>query len=101
MMAGRDRLGLLPDLLETYRVRLMDHLKIVRAEITTAVPLSPERETALQGKLAALTGRTVLMQTSTSPDILGGVVARIGSTVYDGSVKRQLEKMRERLQGAV
>lgn len=101
MMAGRDRLGLLPDLVETYRVRLLDHQKVVRAEITTAVPLAPEREAALQGRLAALTGRRVLMQTHTSPDILGGVVARIGSTVYDGSVKRQLEKMRERLAGSV
>jgi F-type H+-transporting ATPase subunit delta len=101
MMAGRDRLSLLPHLLETYRARLMDHQNVVRAEITTAVPLAPEREAALQGKLTALTGRKVLMQTSTSPDILGGVVARIGSTVYDGSVRRQLEKMRERLAGSV
>jgi F-type H+-transporting ATPase subunit delta len=101
MMAGRDRLVLLPDLLETYRARLLDHQNVVRALVTTAVPLEPERAAALQGQLAGLTGRKVVMETTTSPAILGGVVARIGSTVYDGSVKRQLEKIRERLAGAV
>ena len=97
MMAGRDRLSLLPDLLDTYRTRLLDHQQVVRADVTTAVPLAPERSEALKDKLAAITGRKVLMQTTTNTDIIGGVVARIGSTVYDGSVKRQLEKMQERL----
>lgn len=101
MMAGRDRLLLLPDLLDTYRTRLLDHQQVVRADVTTAVPLAPERAEALKDKLAAITGRKVLMQTTTNTDIIGGVVARIGSTVYDGSVKRQLEKMQERLAGAV
>jgi len=73
----------------------------VRALVTTAAPLEPERAAALQGALAGVTGRTVLMETTTSPGLIGGVVARIGSTVYDGSVKRQLEKIRERLAGAI
>lgn len=101
MLAGRDRLVLLPDLLDTYRARLLDHQNVVRAVVTTAAPLEPERAAALQGALAGVTGRKVLLETSTSPALIGGVVARIGSTVYDGSVKRQLEKIRERLAGAV
>jgi F-type H+-transporting ATPase subunit delta len=47
--------------------------------------------------LAALTGRTVVMTSATDPSIIGGVVAQIGSTVYDGSIRRQLEKIREKL----
>jgi F-type H+-transporting ATPase subunit delta len=101
MLAGRDRLVLLPDLRDTYRARLLDHQNVVRAVVTTAAPLAPENAAALQGALAGVTGRTVTMETSTNPDLIGGVVARIGSTVYDGSVKRQLEKIRERLAGAV
>jgi F-type H+-transporting ATPase subunit delta len=101
MLADRDRLALLPDMLEGYRARVLDHQQVVRAHVTTAVPLAPERAAALEEQLATLTGRRVVMQTSTSGDLIGGVVARIGSTVYDGSVKRQLEKMRERLAGAV
>ena len=101
MMASRDRLGLLPDMLEAYRSRLLDHQEVVRADVTTAVPLPADRAAALEQRLASLTGRKVVMHTATNPALIGGVVARIGSTVYDGSVKRQLEKMKERLAGAV
>jgi F-type H+-transporting ATPase subunit delta len=100
MMAGRDRIGLLPDLLDAYRTRLMDHQQVVRARVTSAVALAPDRLQKLEASLGALTGRKVLITTATDPGVLGGVVTRIGSTVYDGSVKRQLEKMRERLGSA-
>ena len=97
LLAERDRLVLLPDLLASYRERLLDHLKIVRAEVTTAVPLASDRAKAVEQSLAALTGRTVTLATSVDPSIIGGVVARIGSTVYDGSVARQLERMKTQL----
>jgi F-type H+-transporting ATPase subunit delta len=99
LLASRDRLVLLPDLAEAYRSRLMDHQKVVRARVTSAVPLPADRAQQIQKQLEKVTGRTVVMTAATSPDIIGGVVARIGSTVYDGSVKRQLEKMREQLTG--
>ncbi len=97
MLAGRDRLVLIPDLLAVYRERLMDHQQVVRAEVTTAVPLPQERVAQLQQRLAAATGRRVTMTTTIDPAIIGGVVARIGSTVYDGSVATQLSTMRQRL----
>jgi F-type H+-transporting ATPase subunit delta len=97
LLAERDRLVLLPDLLASYRERLLDHQNVVRAEITTATPLTPEKSQAIQNGLAALTGRTVTLATKVDSTIIGGVVARIGSTIYDGSVTRQLEKMKARL----
>jgi F-type H+-transporting ATPase subunit delta len=97
MLATRDRIVLLPDLLEAYRSRLLDHQKVVRADITSAVALPADRVQKLQQELAALTGRTVVMTSATDASILGGVVAQIGSTVYDGSIRRQLEKIREKL----
>jgi F-type H+-transporting ATPase subunit delta len=97
MLADRDRLVLIPDLVAVYRERLMDHLKIVRADVTTAVPLSADRQAQLEKRLAEVTGRTVTMTTKVDPAIIGGIVARIGSTVYDGSVATQLETMRQRL----
>ena len=100
LLAHRDRIALLPEVLEAYRARLMDYLKVVRASVTAAVALPADRVTALEASLGTLTGRKVLMTTATDPALLGGVVTRIGSTVYDGSVKRQLEKMRERIQSA-
>ena len=97
LLAARGRLALLPELLDVYRERLMEHRNVVRAEVTTAVPLPPERAAQLQQRLAAMTGRVVTMTTTVDASIIGGVVTRIGSTVYDGSVARQLAKVKDRL----
>jgi len=98
LLADRDRLVLVPELLAAYRERLLEHQNVVRAEVTTSVPLDAERTSAIQRGLANLTGRTVTLSTKVDPTIIGGMVARIGSTVYDASVTRQLERMKERLQ---
>jgi F-type H+-transporting ATPase subunit delta len=97
LLADRDRLVLVPDLLASYRDRLLAYRNVVRAELTTATPLDQGRSAAIEKQLAAATGRTVALQTRTDPGIIGGMVARIGSTVYDGSITRQLERMRARL----
>ena len=101
LLADRDRLVLVRELLSAYSDRLLDFRGVVRAEVTTAVELDPKRAQAIQNGLAALTGRTVLLATKIDASIIGGLVARIGSTVYDGSVTRQLEKMKERLAESV
>ena len=101
LLADRDRLVLAPDLLAAYRDRLLDHRGVVRAEVTTATALDAGRTEAIQNGLAALTGRKVLLATTIDPSIIGGLVARVGSTVYDGSVARQLEKMKDRLAESV
>jgi F-type H+-transporting ATPase subunit delta len=100
LLAERDRLVLLPDLLSTYRDRVLDHRHVVRAEVTTATPLTTMRAQEIERRLAQVTGRTVTMTSRVDPAIIGGVIARIGSTVYDASVTRQLEKIRSRLAGA-
>jgi F-type H+-transporting ATPase subunit delta len=97
LLADRDRLVLIPDLLAGYRDRLLDHRNIVRAEVTTTASLPAERAKAIEASLSRSTGRTISLTTRVDPAIIGGVVTRIGSTVYDGSVARQLEKIRERL----
>ena len=97
LLAERDRLALLPDLLDAYRDRLLDHQNVVRAEVTTAEPLAPARTAQIAQSLERATGRTVTVDTRVDPSILGGIVARVGSTVFDGSVTRQLEKIRQNL----
>jgi F-type H+-transporting ATPase subunit delta len=97
LLAQRDRVVLLPDLLGEYRQRVLDHQKVVRAEVTTAVPLPTDRVAALGQAFEGVTGRRVLVTTSVDPAVIGGVVARLGSTVYDGSVRRHLERIREAL----
>jgi len=94
LLAERDRLALLPDIDAAYQNRLMEHAKVVRAEIVTAVGLPADRVAALQQGLAQATGRQVQIESRVDPSIIGGAIARVGSTVYDGSVTRQLERMR-------
>ena len=98
LLASRGRLALLPDVLDVYRERLLEYRNVLRAEVTTAAPLSPERAAQLQQRLANATGRTVTMTTKVDASIIGGVVTRIGSTVYDGSVATRLAKVRDRLE---
>ena len=100
MLAERDRLVLIPDLVAAYETRLMDHANVVRAQVTTAVPLTDDRIDALRQGLAQATGRQVQLEARVDPAIIGGAVARIGSTVFDGSVTMQLQKVKERLSAA-
>jgi F-type H+-transporting ATPase subunit delta len=99
LLAERDRLVLLPDLLAAYRERMLIHQQVVRAEVTSATPLGAERAKAIERSLAKVTGRTVKVGTRVDPSIIGGVVARIGDTIYDASVTTQLRRMKKRLAG--
>src|SRR5687768_803801 len=97
LLAESRKLNYLPDLATAYRERLLAHQNIVRAEVKSAAPLSPEKTRALEESLAKVTGKKVELSVGVDPALLGGVVATIGSTVYDGSVKTQLERMRQEL----
>ncbi len=97
MLAERDRLPLLVDLTQAFRERVMEHHQVVRAEVTTAIALPPDRVVALQQGIARATGRQVQLETRVDPAIIGGVVTRVGSTVYDGSVTTQLQKLKAQL----
>jgi F-type H+-transporting ATPase subunit delta len=97
LLAEHDRLNLLPDLDAAFEQRLMDYRQVVRAELRTATPLPDDRIAALREGLQRATGRDVQLETRVDPSIIGGAVARIGSTVYDGSVTRQLQKLKASL----
>jgi F-type H+-transporting ATPase subunit delta len=97
LLAQSGKLNLLPDLAMSYQQRLLAHQNIVRADVKSASPLSPEKTRALEESLSKVTGKKVELTVSVDPELLGGVVATIGSTVYDGSVRTQLQRMRQEL----
>jgi F-type H+-transporting ATPase subunit delta len=72
---------------------------LVAATVTTARPIPSNVHDRLEASLASLTGKKVRIDFVTDPNLIGGVVTRIGSTVYDGSVRNQLEQMRVRMAG--
>jgi F-type H+-transporting ATPase subunit delta len=101
LLAERDRLAILPDIVDAFRQRLQDIRNVVRAEVTTAQPLAAEKLQEIQNSLAAATGRTVDLVSRVDPSILGGIVARVGSTVFDASVTSHLQRIRQRLSASL
>jgi F-type H+-transporting ATPase subunit delta len=97
LLAERDRLGDLDQILAVYRERLLDRRKVQRAEVRSAAPLSAEVTQAIEARLSAVTGTTVQVEAAVDPALIGGVLAKVGGTVYDGSVRTQLEKLRKQL----
>lgn len=72
---------------------------VVNAQVTTARPVSPEAQEALRARLAELTGSKVRLEFGVDADLIGGVVTRIGSTLYDGSVRGQLQQVKRKMIG--
>jgi F-type H+-transporting ATPase subunit delta len=98
LLAERDRLVILSDIVDAYRQRLLDHANIVRAEVTTATPLPADKAQNIEARLAQATGRGIRLSTRVDPSIVGGIIARVGGTVYDGSISGQLERMKKKLE---
>ena len=92
----------LADLGEIYR-QFMQELDrragVVEAQVTTARPVTPQAQEALRARLGQLTGSSVRLQFAVDEELIGGAVTRIGSTVYDGSVRNQLEQIKQRMAG--
>lgn len=101
LLADRDRLALLPELVEAVRQRVLESRNVVRAEVTTALPLSPERLKQVEHSLAQATGRLVELRAHVDPSIVGGMVARVGGTVFDASVAGHLQRLRQRLEASI
>jgi F-type H+-transporting ATPase subunit delta len=97
MLADRGRLDLLHDLLDVYRERRLAHENIVKGTVTSAAPIAPEDVAALERSLSGATGKQVQLDVALDPQLIGGVVTRIGSTVYDGSIRTQLARMKQQL----
>ena len=88
------RIGLLPLVAEEFEEMANSALGRVRVGITSARPLSSEEEKAMKESLKKFTGKTAVMSVKEDPSLIGGVVVRIGGSVYDGSVKNQLKALK-------
>ena len=97
MLAERDRLGSMRDVAAAFTERLMAHRKVMDAQIVTASAMPDSQRAALAQALSSAVGAEVRLKESVDPSIVGGIVARVGSVVYDASLTRQLEKMRQQL----
>ncbi|MBI5816440.1 MAG: ATP synthase F1 subunit delta [Nitrospinae bacterium] len=90
----KGRIGLLPEIAEEFEKLAFEALGKVRVDVTSAMDLSAEEEKELLGTLGKLTGKTAVLTVKNDPTLIGGVVVKIGSLVYDGSVSNQLKSLR-------
>lgn len=93
------RLGQLAAINQRFAQVLDERSGIVAASVTTARPMDGISQDTLRANLAALTGKKVRLSFETDEELIGGLVTRIGSTIYDGSVRNQLQQAKERLMG--
>ncbi len=100
LLLVNSRLHNLDQVLRALSRELDARTNIVSAEVTTAREISDAEKTMLRDKLKAATGKDVRLQFRTDPSVIGGVVTRIGSLVYDGSIKTQLAQMKQKLMSA-
>ena len=101
LMASKGRLTLLPQVAEQFQELLDEHRGVVHAEVVTAVPMSEEERAALARRLSELTGKQVLVEAQEAPEILGGLIARIGDLLIDGSTRSKLVALKRQLAGDV
>jgi F-type H+-transporting ATPase subunit delta len=97
LLVERDRLNLRGEILDAYQKLMDERLGIVRAEVTAARPLDADQQRQLGEKLESVTGKKIRMEVVLDPALIGGVVARVGSTIYDGSLRQQLQSFKNRL----
>lgn len=84
-------------IVDAYEDLLDQRLGLIRAEVTSASLLNERQRASLEAELSRLAKKKAKAAYSIDPDLIGGVVARVGSIVYDGSVRGQLERMRVKL----
>ena len=99
VLLKNQRLAQLRDIAARYGQVLDERSGMLAGSVTTARPITEELKKTLHETLSAATGRTVRLSFDTDEKIIGGMVARIGSTVFDGSVESHLERLAEGLVG--
>ena len=100
LLIERRRIRDLPQVYNLFHDRLLERQGIAVGEVTTAVPLSPDETELVRQRLGQVVGKRVEIRTTVDPEIIGGIVARIGDELIDGSVIGQLRKLRARLVSA-
>jgi F-type H+-transporting ATPase subunit delta len=96
ILADRDRLPILEEIIQAYQKLLDERMGILRARVTSAYTLDAAQQRELAARLEQVTGKQIRMEVAVDPSLIGGMVAQVGSTIYDGSVRQQLQAFKSR-----
>jgi F-type H+-transporting ATPase subunit delta len=97
VLVDHKRIALLHEILPLYRMEMDDRQGMVQADVTSAAPLGPAERASLEAAVAKRTGKKVRATYQVDPALIGGAITRLGSTIYDGSVREQLQILRAKL----
>lgn len=97
LLVDKQRIGMLGEVENAYKELMDKSLKKVRVSVRTAYPLTAELEQTLKQRVAEMTGKEVEMTVEDDTALIGGLVVRVGDTLYDGSIKAQLGNIRKLL----
>ncbi len=97
ILLDHQRIRYFDEICDSYLKTVNERKGVVAARVTSAAPIGEKDLATLRNSLARLTGSEITLSLETDPGLLAGVIVQIGSTVYDGSIRAQLEEMRRRL----
>jgi len=97
ILIDNHRIHYFTEIRQAFQQEMNERRGIIQAEISTAFEVDHEIKSRLEEKLSRLTGKEVSLKFNISSGLIGGVVTRIGDTIYDGSIRQQLELIRARL----
>jgi len=99
LLVARGRLSMLGEIADEYQRLLDSYRGIEEAEVTTAIPLDDEDKLRLGERLGAIVGKKVVIKPEVDSSLIGGIVARIGGKLLDGSTRSRLEALKRELSG--
>jgi F-type H+-transporting ATPase subunit delta len=97
LLLQRNRIEIAPEIAEIFSESVLAERGIAIAEVTTAEPLDAEGQRVVREQLSRMVGKEIELRMKTDPAIIGGIVARVGDQLIDGSVINQLRRLRARL----
>jgi len=97
LLIDKNRIENLQDIATAFADQVEQERGVLRADVVTALPLPADLEDSLRGKLAAMTGKTVVLKKKIDPGVIGGVCVTMGDKILDGTVRANLDRLRKRL----
>ena len=100
LVVQKKRAEFLPEISEAFQALIDEQRNICQGSVVTATEISADLKDKVQGTLEKITGKTVVLTTKVDPAIVGGIIAKVGDLVLDGSIKSQLQGLKESIQGS-
>jgi F-type H+-transporting ATPase subunit delta len=100
VLISQRRVRLLEEITALFKTEMNERMGFAEAEVTSMRELSPEEKGTLEAQVAKATGKTIRAKYAKDAQILGGAVVKVGSTIFDGSVKGKLERIRRQMVGS-